>query len=318
MIHITKPVLGEAEQRAVSEVLASGWLTQGPKVAAFEKAFAEYCGAKYAVAVSNCTTALHLALLVLGVGPGDEVICPSMTFIATANVVLYCGAKPVFAEVPPEDFNIDPDAIEPLITKGTKAILPVHQIGNPARMDQICQIAKRHGLAVVEDAACAIGSSYKGVKIGKPFGDFVCFSFHPRKVITTGEGGMITTDDEEAAGRLRLLRQHGMSVPDTVRHSGSRVIFKSYVCVGYNYRMSDINAAVGLEQLKRLDGIVAARQTIAGRYNEAFRGITGVRLVDPPPRSELNYQNYAILLTEDARLSRDEFMQNLPEKGIST
>ena len=318
MIHITKPLLGEAEQKLVCEVLASGWVTQGPKVAAFEKAFAEYTGARYAVAVNNCTAALHLAVMESGVGPGDEVICPSLTFIATANAILYCGGKPVFAEVKAEDFNIDPAAIEPLITERTKAVMVVHQIGNPARMEEICRIADRHGLVVIEDAACAIGSGYRGAKIGKPFGKFVCFSFHPRKVITTGEGGMITTDDAEADQQFRLLRQHGMSVPDTVRHAAKSVIFESYVRVGYNYRMSDIHAAVGLGQLARLDEIVAGRQRIAARYDAAFGNLPGVKLVDPPDGSELNYQNYSLLLTDQAKVSRDQFMQAMLDKGVST
>ncbi len=264
MIHITKPLLGEPEQQAASEAIASGWVTQGPRVAAFERAFAEYCGAQHAVAVSNCTTALHLALLEAGVGPGDEVIVPTMTFIATANAVLYCGGTPVLADVRKEDFNLDPEAVKPLINERTKALLPVHQIGIPARMDALCKLAEAHGLLIVEDAACAIGSSYKGRKIGKPFGHSVCFSFHPRKVITTGEGGMITTDNEKTADQLRILRHQGMSVSDTVRHAAKRIIFESYVCVGYNYRMTDIQAAIGLEQLKRLDGIVAAHGPLRG------------------------------------------------------
>jgi len=318
MINITKPLLGEAEQRAASEVIASGWVTQGPRVAEFERAFAAYCGAKDAVAVSNCTTALHLAMIEAGVGPGDEVILPSMTFIATANVVLYCGARPVFCEVRAEDFNMDPDAIEPLITPRTKALLPVHQVGMPARMDRICAIAKAHGLVVVEDAACAAGASFQGHKIGKPFGKYVCFSFHPRKVITTGEGGMITTDDEHAASQFRLLRHHGMGVPDTARHGASKVIFESYLRVGYNYRMTDIQAAIGLEQLKRLDGIVAERRRRAAMYDEALRRLPGVQVPQAPPDVYFNYQNYVITLTDEARMSRDDLMQYLLDRGIAT
>jgi len=317
-IPLTKPLFGPEEQRAAAETIASGWVTQGPKVAAFEEAFAEYCGAKHAVATSNCTTALHLALLAAGVGQDDEVICPSMSFIATANAIRHCRARPVFAEVRREDFNIDPDDIERRITERTKAILPVHQLGMPAEMDAICDLAERHGLAVVEDAACAAGSAYRGRRIGKPFGQFACFSFHPRKVITMGEGGMITTDDREAADRLRLLRQHGMSVPDTVRHEARTVVIEAYVCLGYNYRMTDIQAAIGIEQLKRLDGIVAARRAIAARYNAAFGELPGVEVPLPQEGVEPNYQSYAIRLTEAAAVSRDELMRRLLRQGIAT
>lgn len=318
MIHITKPLLGEPEQQAACEAIASGWVTQGPRVAAFERAFADYCGAKHAVAVSNCTTALHLALLQAGIGPGDEVIVPTMTFIATANAVLYCGGTPILAEVCPQDFNLDPDAIKPLINERTKALLPVHQIGIPARMDALCKLAEDRGLLIIEDAACAIGSSYKGQKIGKPFGHSVCFSFHPRKVITTGEGGMITTDDEHAAEQMRILRHQGMSVSDTVRHASKSVIFESYTCVGYNYRMTDIQAAIGMEQLKRLDGIVAARQARAARYDKAFTGLPGVKIVNAGDDVVWNYQCYAILITEKAKVARDDFMQAMLDAGIAT
>ena len=318
MIPITKPLFGEEEQRAACEVIASGWVTQGPRVAEFEKAFAEYCGARHAVATSSCTTALHLALLVAGVGPGDEVICPSMSFIAMANVIRHCGATPVFADVRAEDFNIDPDAIEPLITDRTKALLPVHQIGIPAKIDKLCEIADARGLTVVEDAACAVGSTYRGQKIGKPFGKFVCFSFHPRKVITTGDGGMITTDDERSANQFRLLRHHGMSVPDTVRHGAKTLVTESYVCVGYNYSMTDIQAAVGIEQLKRLDGIVAARQRLAATYDQAFASIQSVRTLQDPPEATANCQSYLIVLTHKARMGRDDLMQFLLERNIAT
>jgi len=318
MIPITRPLLGSEEQRAAGEAIASGWVTQGPRVAAFEKAFAEYCGSKFAIATSSCTTALHLALLAAGVGPGDEVICPSMSFIATANAIRYCGAKPVFAEVCADDFNLDPDAIEPLITERTRAILPVHQIGAPAEIDRICRIGESHGLVVVEDAACAIGSSFKGARIGKPFGKFACFSFHPRKVITTGDGGMITTDDEEADREFRLLRQHGMGTSDMARHSSGKVMIESYVCLGYNYRMTDIQAAVGIEQLKKLDDIVAARQRLAQVYNRAFVDLPGVLTPSFPSEIECNYQSYVVRLTGEAKMSRNELMQWLLEHDIAS
>jgi len=318
MIPIAKPFFGPEEQQAACDAIASGWVTQGPRVAAFEEAFAAYCGAEHAVAVSSCTTALHLALLTVGVEPGDEVICPSMSFIATANAIRHCGARPVFADVRADDFNIDPDVIEPLIADKTKALLPVHQLGMPAEMERIIQIADAHGLAVVEDAACAIGSRYKGVTIGKPFGRSACFSFHPRKVITTGDGGMITTDDEAIAGELRLLRQHGMSVPDTVRHAAKTLVFESYVCVGYNYRMTDIQAAVGIEQLKRLDWIVTNRRRLAAVYNQAFADLPGVLVPSPPADVEPNYQSYAIRLTAEAGISRDDLMRRLLDRGVAS
>ena len=269
LIPITIPYLGEEEERAAQAAIRSGWVTQGPKVAQFERAVADYCGTAEAVAVSSCTTALHLALLVLEVGPGDEVICPSMSFIATANSIRYTGATPVFADVDPRTYNLDPDAVEALITRRTKAILVVHQIGLPADIDRFLALAEKYGVKIVEDAACAIGSRYKGKPIGGHT-EMACFSFHPRKVITTGEGGMITTNNVDYAKRLRLLRQHGMSVPDTVRHGAKRVIIEQYVCLGYNYRMTDIQAAIGIEQMKKLDWIVRRRRELASRYTEAL------------------------------------------------
>ena len=261
-IAIAKPELGEAEAAAAREAILSGWVTQGPQVEAFEKEFAAYVGAPHACAVSNCTTALHLALHTLGVGQGDEVVTVSHSFIATANVVKYCGAKPVFVDIDPKTYNIDPRLLEKAITKKTKAIMPVHQMGLPCDMAAILEIANRHGLPVIEDAACAIGGEIKMAerweKIGRPHGLIACFSFHPRKVITTGDGGMLTTADKELDKKFRLLRQHAMDVPDTVRHASNQVIFEQYPMVGFNYRMTDIQAAVGREQLKRLPGIADA------------------------------------------------------------
>ena len=232
MIPITKPLIGEEEVQAAAQALRSGWVSQGPRVAEFEESFAAYVGAPHACAVSNCTTALHLALLAVGVQPGDQVITVSHSFIATANSVHYCGATPVFVDIDPATFNLDPARIEPAITERTKAILCVHQVGMPCDMAQIMEIAARHGLPVIEDAACAIGSEIRvgdrWERIGKPHGDIACFSFHPRKVITTGEGGMLTTRNPAWDAQFRLLRQHCMSVPDTKRHASAEVIFESY------------------------------------------------------------------------------------------
>src|SRR3982751_6267196 len=237
MIPIAKPYLTADEAQAAYDTILTGWITQGPRVAEFEEKFAAYTGAKYAVAVSNCTTALHLAMIVAGVGAGDEVICPSMSYVATANCIKYVGAKPVFAEVIPSTYNIDPVDAEKKITSKTKAILIVHQIGMPADIDAFKKLADKYNLKLIEDAACAAGSSYKGKKIGS-HSELVCFSFHPRKVISTGDGGMVTTNNEEYYKRMKLLRQHGMSVNDRVRHESAKVIFEDHIEVGYNYRMT--------------------------------------------------------------------------------
>jgi len=252
MIPIAKPYLTKKEAKAAYDTILTGWITQGPRVAEFEQKFAAYTGAKFAVAVSNCTTALHLAMIVAGVGPDDEVICPSLSYIATANAIKYTGAKPVFAEINPANYNLDATDVEKRINAKTKAILLVHQIGMPADIDRFRELASKHNLKLIEDAACAAGSSYKEAKIGS-HSELVCFSFHPRKVISTGDGGMITTNNEDYYNRLRLLRQHGMSVNDRTRHESSKVIFEDHLEVGYNYRLTDIQAAVGIKKFEKLD-----------------------------------------------------------------
>ena len=263
-VPITKPFLGEEEARAPFDSIKSGWVTQGPKVAEFEKAVAAYVGAKHGVATTSCTTGLHLALATAGIGKGDEVIVPSFTFIASANAILYTGADVAFCEIDPKTFNIDPNDIEKRITKRTKAIMPIDQIGLSADMDAVNAIAKQHGIDVVEDAAPAIGEDYRGRKVGSNAHQTV-FSFHPRKVITTGEGGMITTDDDAYAGRARKLRAHGMSVSDLDRHKSDRVIIEEYPELGFNYRMTDIQASIGLVQLGRLDELLRIRRAKAAR-----------------------------------------------------
>lgn len=316
-VPITKPSLTEEEARAPFESIKSGWVTQGPKVAEFEQAVASYVGAKHGIATTSCTTGLHLAMAAIGIGPGDEVICPSFTFIASANAILYTGATVVFCEVDPRTFNIDPSDVEKRITKKTKAIMPVDQIGLACDIDAINDIATRHGLEVVEDAAPAIGESYKERKVGSNAHQTV-FSFHPRKVITTGEGGMITTDDDALADRARKLRAHGMSVSDLDRHKADRIIIEEYPELGFNYRMTDIQASIGLVQLRRLDELLRLRRARAARYNEELAEINGIEIPYVPEYAEHTYQSYCLRLTKDCRLDREDLMTNLLRRGVAT
>ena len=319
-IPVARPWLDEREAEAAKRPIMSGWVTQGPEVAAFENEFADYVGAKHACAVSSCTTALHLALLAVGVKPGDEVVTVSHSFIATANSVVYCGAKPVFVDIQPETFNIDPDLIEKVITPKTRAILCVHQMGMPCDLKTITHIAKKKGLPLVEDAACAIGSGimWNGnwEKIGKPQGDAACFSFHPRKVITTGDGGMITTDNAEWDKLFRLLRVHGMSMDSSARHRAGSVSFESYLDLGYNYRMTDIQAAIGREQLKRLPEIVSRRRKLGDRYQKLLADVPGVTSPSEPSWARSNWQSYCVRLPEGCDQVR--VMQEMLEAGVST
>jgi perosamine synthetase len=317
MIPIAKPYLTKKEAKAAYDTILTGWITQGPRVAEFEEKFAVYTGARYAVAVSNCTTALHLALIVAGVGKDDEVICPSMSYIATANAIKYVNAKPVFAEINPENYNLDLTDTERRITSKTKAILLVHQIGMPADIDAFQALANKYNLKLIEDAACAAGSAYKDKKIGS-HSDLVCFSLHPRKVISTGDGGFITTNNEEHYKRLKLLRQHGMSVNDRVRHESAKIIFEDHVEVGYNYRLTDIQAAVGLQQLEKLDWIVNKRRKIAKKYNNAFKNISCIRIPREKKGYFSNYQSYSIYLKDECKVNRNELMQKMLDAGIST
>jgi len=319
-VPIAMPYLGEEEGEAVTEVLRSGWVTQGPRVAAFEQAFAEYVGAPHAAAASSGTTALHLALLAAGVGDGDEVVTVSHSYIATPNAVRYCGAVPVFVDIQPGTFNMDPALVAAAITPKTKAVMCVHQLGMPCDMAAILSVTRPLGIPVIEDAACAAGSEIQlegeWQRVGRPHGDAACFSFHPRKVLTTGDGGMITTRHAEWDEKFRLLRQHAMSVPDTVRHGASKVTREQYPCLGFNYRLTDIQAAVGLVQLKRLPDMVARRQELAARYRELLGGIPGLALPEEPAWARSNWQSYCVRLPAGA--NQDEVMQALLDREVAT
>ncbi len=320
MIPVAKPLMGDAEVEAAARAIRSGWVTQGPEVAAFEREFAAHVGAPHACAVSSATTALHLALLAVGVRPGDEVITVSHSYIATANVIRYCGALPVFVDIRPDTFNMDPVKIEAVITPRTRAILCVHQVGMPCELPAIVPLARRRGIAVVEDAACAAGSEilWNGAweKIGRPHGDVACFSFHPRKLVSTGDGGMITTAHGELDAKARLLRQHAMSVPDTARHAAREVIFESYPALGFNYRMTDIQAAVGREQLKRLPAMLERRRFLAGRYLDGLSGVPNLALPVEPEWARTNWQSFCVRLSDV--LDQKTVMQQLLDAGIST
>jgi dTDP-4-amino-4,6-dideoxygalactose transaminase len=319
-IPLIRPVIGEEEAEAARRPLLSGWVTQGPEVAAFEKEFAEKVGAKHACAVSNCTAALHLALLAVGVEPGDEVITVSHTFVATANAIRYCGALPVFVDIDPATYNIDPKNIESAVSSSTKAILIVHQMGMPCDINAILEVAKLNDLPVVEDAACAVGSQVRldggWEYIGVPHGDIATFSFHPRKLLTTGDGGMLTTNNRFYDERFRSLRQHAMSVPDTARHGSPEVLFESYGELGYNYRMTDIQAAIGREQLKRLPQIVDRRRALAENYLHLLGSVPELMLPHEPEWARSNWQSFCVKLPSS--VEQKKVMQKLLDDGIAT
>lgn len=367
MIPIAKPDIGEKEAAAAREVILSGWVTQGPKVKQFEEAFASYAGSKYACAVSSCTTALHLALLTVGVKPGDVVVTVSHSFIATANAVRHCGAEPVFVDIESETYNMSPEALDKCIKEDCEAIdnelfyknilnftkresplanvirrqnqklkskrygigrvaaiLPVHQMGMPCNLSAILRLANKFNIPVVEDAACAIGSEIsfdKGRtwgKIGKPHGNIACFSFHPRKVITTGDGGMLVTNTPEFDQKFRLFRHQGMSVSDIVRHESKSIIFEEYPILGYNYRMTDIQAAIGIEQLKKLPKFIDKRKKIDKLYRKYLKDISWLKLPIEHDYARCNWQSYPVRVLTNSPVSRNELMQYLLDDGIAT
>lgn len=321
MIPVMRPWMGEEEAVAAAAAVRSGWVAQGPRVAAFEHAFAEAVGADHAVALSNCTTALHLALHLLGVGPGDEVVVPSFSFIATANAARYVGASPVFADVDEETGNLTAKTVEQVLSPRTRAVIVVHQGGVPADLAAVSALCAPLGVAVIEDAACAIGSTYEGARIGS-HGDLVAFSFHPRKLLTTGEGGMLTVRNPDQAARARRLREHGMNVSAADRHRAERgggggPIAERYLETGFNMRMTDIQAAVGLVQLRRLDRMLARRRELAARYQQLLSTVPGLRTAADPAYGQTNYQSFWVLLPDDFPCGRDELLGALAAAGIS-
>ena len=320
-VPLVRPSLGEQEIAGAARVIASGWLTQGPEVEAFEREFAAATGARYAVAVSNCTMAMQLALACVGVKARDEVVTVSHSFVATANAVTAVGATPIFVDVRRETLGMDPAALARAITPRTTAILCVHQVGLPCDLEAILAIAAERGIPVIEDAACAVGSELqfggRWERIGKPHGLIACFSFHPRKVITTGDGGMLTTRDANLAERFKLLRQHAMSVSDRQRHESPDVVFEEYLEPAFNFRLTDLQAAVGRPQLARLDAIVGERRTIAARFVDAFSRSAVVSPLQELPWSRTNWQSFPVFLRPGAPLTQRAALQHLLDRGVA-
>jgi perosamine synthetase len=318
-VPVTKPWTGKEEIELVSEVIQSGWLTQGSKVTEFENAVARYVAARHAVANSNCTTSLHLALLLNGIRPGDEVIVPSYTWIATPNSVRMVEATPVFADIDLSTFNVTAATIEAVISPRTRAIILVHQFGLPADVDSIVQVARKNKLLLIEDAACAMGSRYKEKLVGG-LGNDTCFSFHPRKVISTGEGGMLVTESNEIAARARILLNHGASVSDLHKHRAGSVqalLSEEFEEFGYNYRMTNLQGALGVAQMQRLGEIIKRRRLRAERYSNAFSDISSIIPAQIPDYATTNWQSYAIRISDACKVERNMIAQRLLDAGIA-
>lgn len=315
MIPITRLSVGKEEAEAAAEAIASGWIAQGKRVEQFEEMVADYVGARQAVAASSATTGLHLALIAAGVKPGDEVICPSYSFIATANAIMYAGAKPVFVDINPRTYNIDAATIESAITPRTTAIMPVSQVGLPADLTQVMQIARKHGLRVVEDAAPSLGAMVNGRHVGC-ISEFTVFSFDARKILTTGEGGIITTDDELAAERLRAMRAHSASASALSRHTSSNVVLEQYPELGFNYKMTDIQAAIGIVQMGRLEDVIAERRRLAKRYDELLCDEERLETPLEPSGYFHVYQSYTVWLR--TKRTQTEVMEEMAKRGVAT
>lgn len=316
-IPISLPSMGVEEWESLKEPITTGWITQGPKVKEFETLFAEIHGVKHALAVSNCTTALHLALVALGVTEGDEVLVPAFTWVSTANAVMYCNATPIFVDVDPVTFNIDTTKIEEKITSKTKAIIPVHLFGLCADIDEIKRIAPQ--LKIVEDGACAAGAGLRGRFAGS-LGDIGCFSFHPRKSVTTGEGGMLTTNNDQLADKLNMLRNHGASISEEQRHKGPKpYVLPDFDLVGFNYRMTDLQGALGVVQLNKLDKFINERNKWAQYYHEEFSEVEWLRRPIYSPEFKHGWQSYVLFVDESkSPMKRNDLMEHLQQKGIST
>lgn len=317
LIQIAKPDTGEEEWQSLRDSLVTGWLTQGPKVAAFEKAFAARHGVQHALATTSCTTALHLILAAMGVGPGDEVIVPAFTWVATANVVLYCGADPVLVDVARDSYNMDPALVAAKVTPRTRAIIAVHLFGLCADVDAIATAAP--GIPIIEDAACAAGAAYLGRHAGT-LGLAAAFSFHPRKSITTGEGGMVTTNDAHLAALVDSLRNHGADVPEEQRHSAPKpYVLANFNRLGYNYRMTDLQGSVGLVQLGKLDRYIDERQRRAEFYARELKDIPWLRPPAVPADHRHGWQSYVCMVDEArAGMPRNEIMERLMQRGVNT
>lgn len=314
-IPITKPYFDKKEEKAAVEVIRGGWHTMGPKTIELEKQFSKYVNTKYAVAVSNCTTALHLALLALGIKKGDEVIVPSFTFIASANMIPHVGATPVFVDVEWDTYNLDVEDLKKKITKKTKAIITVDQIGLASDIDEIYKIARKYKIPVIADAACAIGAKYKGKMVGE-LADITCFSLHPRKAISTGEGGMITTNNKKYADFANLWRNHGMSLSDMERHGSKKFIYEEYLVPGFNFRITDIQAAIGVEQMKKLNKILSLRAKLAKRYTKFLSNNKYLELPLEPAYATHSWQAYLLKVRDNSPVSAQDLMQKLTEDGI--